>query len=500
MKNTGTFYAGHAGFTLVEMLVTIGIAAIMMLGIQKIFSTTSEAISIGKGTGDMLVSTQMINEHFVNDGEEMVGPGEGGVLVILNYLVNDADGFRHTSDGPWSPLIAEDVENGSRYPIRSDQLMFIRKRGELEPICPGGQGNFCNDSSAAYVRMWYGHLLRTNPNGSDPEGNAGGPDRQFGPNNLGWVAGMSGLNTLAIDWILGRQATFLDPSDVASGWNLDARGGFVNGAYRNGAEYNAPVSGYGGSIPGNIVELAYMGLTDIATQAFEGVPTFGANVGSTGLSFSADMTGTYSVGAGNAVGAGNGIPYSNVYSYTYGDRRLRVNSIPQYAAGSGTSEYNSWQIAQTHPIFAEHVSGFVIEFAGDYLDGVHTVGKPIGLLVDTNGDGVFGDGIVDTENDGADNISIKWYSMDNPPPPGVFSNSFQGSGVTPINDNGTDSNVSLPVFAHRGFVFKSGAGQTSWPRMIRIRYRLHDVRGQVSGTDGEFGRWFEQIIEVPWNR
>ncbi len=122
---------------------------------------------------------------------------------------------------------------------------------------------------------------------------------------------------------------------------------------------------------------------------------------------------------------------------TFDSNRIQVNPNPDHAAITSDS------FAQMHAVFAIHVSDFEVAYS-----------------VDNNNDGKL---------DRTGN-SIDWQQLSN--------------------------NGSI-VFRHDDF-----DGSTStWPHLIRIRYRVHDGTGQIAGQDGSgnkvSGRLFEKIIRVP---
>ena len=64
--------------------------------------------------------------------------------------------------------------------------------------------------------------------------------------------------------------------------------------------------------------------------------------------------------------------------------------------------------------------------------------------------------------------------------------------------------TTLPTFADAAYIFRHDDDGVTLPGsrspLLRIRYRLHDSRGRLQGTDGlnnpTNGIWFEHIIRV----
>ncbi len=394
-------------FTLTEMLVAIAITGILVLAVNQIFSDVSEAVSIGIGTSDVLKTSRIVEDEVARDAVQMVGPIEGGFIVIVNKRYDDQ--FILADDRDASPQ--------QQFSVRSDQLLFIRRRADAEPVAPGATSGYASSSTAPYLRVWYGHVLRTAADGS-----ASG--------DLG-----NAQNELASQWILGRHAMFLQNSNIG-----------LPGVHANGGWVNAPVTGGYPGVANNL----YEGTADVAY--------FGLTVGSShgqmvGGAEPSDNPPNKSRTLWQSLAPNDYI--ARAMDYTFVSQRLRCNSFP---AGNG---FESWRIAQMHPYLAGHVSDFIVEFAGDFDD----------------------DGELDLDTDDR----IIWYSGTNPPPNG-----------TVVNDTG---NVQAPIGRsapgnESHFVFRHGPGRTDWPAMIRLRYRVHDPRGLIVGSDGLPGRWFEQIIAV----
>ncbi len=405
--------AGRGGFTLVELMVAVFVTGIMILAVARIFATATEAVGKGMALSEILGNSRVIGDQIERDFDQMIGPREGGVLVIVNHTVNTA-------------IVPDDVDAGDNFDVRSDQVMFIRNRGDAEPMAPGKNDTYSNSSTANYIRAWFGHALRTDVDGSSPTDDLGTSPNQH-----------------AAKWILARQALFLQSG---SGSPIHANGGTVD----------ADVVGYDGSIGPD--KKLYAGITDVA---FYGLTTENASNGAM-VGQSEDASADNAdlrlwVTQSDGTTAFSAEDYRDrAYDYLFLNQRLLCNPVP------ASRDFESWQIAQMHPYLAGTVSDFIVEFAGDY-DAT--------------------DGIDEEESDG----SIKWYSEDNMPP----ATGFNAGGQSPISDESP-----TPANADTAFVFRHGPGQTNWPYLIRIRYRLHDARGEIANQDGELGRWFEQIMVV----
>jgi len=419
---------------MVELLVATSITLVMLFLIDRVFFDTTQAIGQGVALSKIMSQSRTISEQLERDARAMVGPKtpSGGFLVILNKQIAGVN-------------VIDYVGNNQPRAIQSDQLLFISEAKSLEAIAPGSTNNYANTAAGAkHVRVWYGHVLRTNPNGTGPGG--GGLGAVGSPNEIG------------TEWILGRQALFLRglPTGFAGVHAITA-------LYDSDVDY-AMTNPFGGG------EKLYMGLADVCDDELGDITV---------------------VGTGTAIPPqlGDGLPSATYalrsYEYIFGQQRLRVNPKPN------GNTFESWKIAQMHPYFMENVSDFFVEFAGDYEDN-------------TNGN-VGPDGLIDTDMVGGTGTGdIKWYHDSNPPAVGVGGFNDPTVPIPPITPTSPFYDTA-PGLAHAdgAFVWRhndDSATNSRWPTMIRLRYRLHDRNGrfneEVSPGVQQGGKWFEKIIRV----
>ena len=188
----------------------------------------------------------------------------------------------------------------------------------------------------------------------------------------------------------------------------------------------------------------------------------------------------------------------NAYDLTYSQDRLRVNA--QMPDGS---RFDTWRLAQMHPILTQNVSDFIVEFAADVFTG---------KTMSPTGQPVQPDGAVDTVDPTGE---IKWYTAaayaNYPNGPNGYNSlaplafDLPTSGYEPYDSNPSDR------YAEEAFVWRHDAdtntfdpstnpgGSMPWPNLIRIRYRLHDDEGVVGEAPDDPGLWFEQIMAVNRN-
>jgi hypothetical protein len=446
-------------FTMVELLVATAATMILVLFLNQIFSSLSAATSMGRSTSTIIENARVIGPQVIADSEEgtIIGPAAGGFLVIVNHTANMVGGVAMPIN------LTRESQAAVGFPLRSDQVMLMRNVLGAQPMAPGTEAGFQTDTAAATIKVWYGHGLRTMPDGADPLIPMGG----VAPPRLGH-AGTP--NAYAVDWILTRQALFLDGALPVPHIAGDPR------FYAQTAEIAAPVL-YDNPPPNWPMAPAALvlgrGLTDLAAQDMADI--------------TADLTTPDYTG------------YAKVYNYIYAAERLRMNPDP--------ASYEPWQIAQKHPFFADRCIYFAVDFAGDYE-------APAGLDVVPPGGIPFTDvnGVMDTYPAGM----TKWYTSEgfaNEPGTATYDSRFPATFVpaagfdvvnpggwtdaeTPHRDNGS-AEINAAAFADGAFIFRNGsAAGTNWPKLLRFQYRLIDARGVLVGADGLPGKVFEQIIKI----
>jgi len=447
------------------LLVAIAITSMMIALIARIFFDTSAAVSRGVQISHIIDSSRVLSDQIERDAQEMLGPNQGGYLIVVGKSYANITVPGKTAGGVVVPHPNSNVTTTRS--IRSDQLLFIRTSSTLESQCPKTISTFSAanadlvqpSAASAYARVWYGHLLRTKADGSSDSGARLGDAKN------------DGLNTIGTGWILGRQAMMmandqdLSALGIASIYSNDGNGhsdpqGYAYGQSGGELDTSNSVFGYASS------RKVYEGVTDITKG---GLPTLKDNKKENG------SNGSNGNGNGGRWGANRKAKkwIVEALSSTFVAERLRVNPAPNVSMLTAS---NSEQIAQMHPHLMSNVSDFIVEFAGDY--------SPKDNSIDTDVSGNitwYGLGATD----------VLYDSNTNNEPDPFYENSFSTAEAVNADKayffrNGKSSRVSSTV-----------ATTTNWPHLIRIRYRLHDARGRYAeSTDGASGKWFEQIIKV----
>lgn len=431
------------GFTLIELLVTFAVLSIMFFLINQLFNDTVRAVTLGAQNIDITDTVQAINNQMQADAAAMVPPdptsGAWGFLIIVNQRVQDVN---MPEPGGSSATVDEE--------LRSDQLYFIRSAdtagSELRPLSPATTSGYTSSSTldSAFARVYYGHVDRTAADGTINGTLAGTTDAARGINQNGW------------NWLLGRQALLLPNSESGSPMHIDGA---------------LPTSGFSMS-SGTSPNQMYMGLHDVSDRRlYHTSPTnthqsiFAPVTPGSNSHIELDLTTTVAT------------TVNDLQDLTFKDERLKANPFP-----GDNRAYELWQIAQMHPVLAEGVSEFIVQFAGDY-----------------EGSG-GADGVGDDELDRDGSGNIKWYDYTNTTSsstPNLYgAYQYPGSSVVEESTNFTN--------ADHMYVFGPNDA-ANWPWLLRIRYRIHDQRGRLTSFsqaanagagDTITGRWVEVILPV----
>lgn len=477
-----------AGFTLVELMVAMLIASMALWLSYNLFDTTRLGVRMGLERSEMFQAAYQAETRLRQDMGSLIGPKKtaneaAGALLIIPAM------RAGTLPKPGNSGLQQTLTK-----LRSDQLVIFydAKHGGL--IRDTGTGETLRSltvtgGSGTQARLWYGHVQR-----ADGE-----------PAN-------------AVDWTVGRQAALLvDPDSdvVTTPATLDATG------------ILSPASAAGA-------------ISDVFPHGLEEVANWMRVPGRT----DAQMITAFAV-APNSNTAYTNQPMVEV-------EPLRDNVLDTTDVFSG------------HRIFLTHCSEVVVQYAGD-LD--------FNGMTDTNGTSDYKGEIKwypadsDVFNDAAaghaaamtakvfypadDQVRVWHLGYYQGPDPSRY-NTNRRADVTPypavgglkfgdaipndltdvdpadgIPDNPRASyDAAMAAYANHHNGFRPSRvippRQSLWPRMIRIRLRLHDARGRVSGINDDFatnkrdddgdgtvdnpsevrscGVWFEYVFAMPCPR
>jgi len=417
------------GFTLAEVLVTIGVLSILLLIISLLFVQTTRAVSQGVALSDIMMAGRGVADKLAADIQGQQAPDapvdtlpNGGFLAIVNQRIPGVE-----LPDPTSTATAATVNRR----VRSAQLAFIHDPATaggvaLQPVTPAGPAGFgpTETNSTNRALVWYGHGITAASDGS-----ATGDTLADRPE--------------AWRWVLARQARVLYRDAAGGILNVPAAATF----YADGPLWNDDVIGLAGTATPSATDTGfgagaklYHGLVDRVRLA------------ETGLTSNSTTVAGY-------LDANNSLDYRERaldLAYLEPDSRLQLNTEAS-EAGGGVNPLWSWKVGQMHALLASGVGDFIVQFAGD----------------------VDGDGAIDVSSNGA----IVWYDLDSD-----WSTSPAYRLDTPtLASNGT----TLPTDDSEAFVWRHDEPDT-WPELLRIRYRLHDPRGAITGD----GRRFDDLTSA----
>ena len=213
----------RGGFTLVELMVAVGLLLVVIVAVSRIFSTASKVASLGEAVNDILQETGAIERQIRTDISRI---DYDGVLVIQCVAIrNDANLLSSSS------ALLIDPSRPADATIRCDQLVFFSKGTQTSARFAGNQdlGPFNGLARSNVSRILYGHgvqlpdLIPQGAASSRPDPIAFS-DRTLLPWSFDTVASGSleykywwgggggftnGTQPEARDWTLARQAILL---------------------------------------------------------------------------------------------------------------------------------------------------------------------------------------------------------------------------------------------------------------------------------------------------
>ncbi|QDU33932.1 hypothetical protein KS4_19920 [Poriferisphaera corsica] len=605
------------GFTLTELLVVIGIVSIAMVAINQLFQEVTATVRRTTQTGEIIQKARSIADRvnadftikdIANDpasattsdwDSRMVGPmgvdsvietsgdpGEpGGFIVVIQHAVN-----------AWETVEDQDNDDLSAPSlikrIRSDQILYFVQSNQndytpypaLAPSMPNTySGDQSNAEKATYARVWMGHTMKL-----PVEGLTGITAARYPLLNLGVPSVLpdgttreNNPNEFASQWMLGRHVMLLTGLDLD---NPSPTGGAPNeypfkphgfASFRQGGgpswdQLDPDDNSSGIEVGANsLIKMVtnqspeasatdvsykvFMGLTDIAAVELEDIT--GKRDKSPSITFS------YLSDKGSEL-PDNGDYKRRVLGLENQGESVIFNKVRMFTSVQPTdTDMGTYDVAATHTGFANNVSDFIVEFAGDLYSVRSPAGSNFFTYVEARADGAAPtdaakntlpptnmepDGRLDIDANGR----IMWYAAPQfanhpllknlsatlpafdpsspivyptPPAQANLDDAESTASYRPLAEQ-TGSFVlggttDLGPYATAAFVWEDyyntkvdtafddpDERATKWPWLIRIRYRLHDERGQFDGRtvtntvtgkdERERGKWYEIIVPV----
>ncbi len=210
----------RGGFTVLELLVTIGILVLVAAGVGTIFGSIGETVARGRKLSELNQFAARLERVMREDFEEMT---KDGFLVIVNKNANygqDVQLYRGEKTDIDKDLYPGFSNNPGRV-RRSDEIMFFR-RGEFETARRAISSGMI--ASAQEAAIYYGHGQKRrpdligvnglnnfffNPQPWDSNYDYSGGRNQAGLGVTATDGGQLNPNEFARDWSLLRQVTLL---------------------------------------------------------------------------------------------------------------------------------------------------------------------------------------------------------------------------------------------------------------------------------------------------
>lgn len=212
--------ARRRAFTLIEVLVSVGAAALVAVGIAAIFESVGKTVSGGKRVSQFNAYSALLEQQLRQDFSQMT---REGFLLIRQQYAGLTPGSPPPPEPPSTALTADDT---APRPRRVDEIMFFTT-GEYatarEPMHPYYIGR------ANAARIYYGHGARMSP--ANPSYTRPEPFDKPRTGDSTWVLGQDGPNKYAAEWTLLRHVTLLAPPRSATSYPALPAPGQLFGRY-----------------------------------------------------------------------------------------------------------------------------------------------------------------------------------------------------------------------------------------------------------------------------
>ena len=375
--------APRPAFTLVELMISIALVLLLILGVNQVFLYTGQAIGAGEAIGDAVRDSRSVQSVFANDFTGIAPNGatlnDSAFLTInsaatpaflnANDLAADKDANPLTQDlngtgNDGDPNVPGDVISPATYNSRNHRLDMLGffTRGNFQRQT-GNDGTFVANMSAPEAYVSYGHLWLPDNNGAFL--NTSNPPVTYP--GVGTTPANNPNNFFATQFVLGRVAMLLRHPNTAAP---------VNVIYDNGG--TSPVSQAYASI------LASNGLTCplFSTCIYKiGSSSAGASV-TTSSGTTTSLT-TLNQSRFDLAGSSIKTIQANLEAYLASSGATdmwwyTLMGLPaNNTAGAPPARFQcnpfvpkpltAAAMAQASPFFLRGCSQFIVEYAGDFL-------------------------------------------------------------------------------------------------------------------------------------
>jgi prepilin-type N-terminal cleavage/methylation domain-containing protein len=378
-----------SAFTLVELMISIALVVILMLGITKVFTLTAQTAGATNQLSASLRDSRAAHAEMYQDFSAAVRDGSPFMVIHSgtqtawrnktdadtdrdgNMLTIDIDGDNQEGDsaGENIPITSYNYRNH-----RLDMISFFARRRFDRQTGGGGTLGLLSQMSSNEALVWYGHLWL--PDNSvkwtSPQGNFGAsgviPNAPAqSPTYPGQGSAASNPNNYyATQWTLGRVVTLLATPNPTS---LD-----IKDLY--GTQQRFFVTDPSAATKKITDPQRVYPMSPLQGGAYDSLTNTGAGTTTVFETSRYDLAGTSIDAFRNRlftdINTSNAYPW---FRYVMGfDDIIAVN--PQGTAVTGgrfqaspflTSPVTAQQVAMQAPIFLPACTQFIVEYAGDYF-------------------------------------------------------------------------------------------------------------------------------------
>ncbi|MEA2711025.1 MAG: hypothetical protein QOF78_3626 [Phycisphaerales bacterium] len=501
--------ARTGGFTLIEVMISIAIVLVLIIGVNQVFKVAADTVGTGQALSSKVRDGRAAQAVFYDELNHVAR--DGPFLVISSRAqaafetpidrANDADGIPRTLDFDSNNIEGENTIPGELVPAtainsrnhRLDLLTFFardlyrRQTGNSD----GANNVYAADQSSNEAWVTYGHLRVYNQ--ASPQTVAKLDDNLNYLDPGAGAAASNPRNYYASDWQLGRvqmllikgEDTNLPPDKRSDQIQLNP---IIAGNLQRFWRRKDP-----GATPGDIQRLEPLGpftqldnatapvITDarydLAGTTFD---DFGKNVLTEYIKHTLEYA---RVGAATQDPA----PFANEWwdiiapqwdptntSAGYRSTRFRCNPYPE-------RPLNARKVAQAAPALLTNCSQFIVEFAGDFLT----------QNVDPDGNTII---------NAADQADVAYGRITAPVPDGILDFYVAGDGVQKIRWYGLprDVNGDGVILGNPGPTWPANDNPNMLVDVVPIRDVLHtNTAFRAVGSPTQYGLPFERTVRYP---
>lgn len=357
-----------SAFTIVELMISIAMVVILMVGIHQVFKMTSDTVGMGQQLGDFARANRSVQGVFSADFERMmknaplfyIRSGVASTPTSWGAFTTEAErsSDRDAGTNPDAPLTQDFNSNGTegdanvigeitslaQYNSRNHRVDVIGfPANGLFRRHTANDGSYSSNTTSQDAFIFYGHVNLPTFTGGTP------PVVYFQP---GDPAAGNVNNSLASQWILGRVALLM----------RDLTGGEAHIARNFPARPLSPLrwDSLSSDTPTRFLQDSRYDLVNASLeQVRQDVADIRANVGATNFEWPRStwwqpLVYTLTVAANPGPPGDGTIPLTDPVS--------RFNCNPRIA-----KPITSESMAKAMPVLLNNCSQFAVEYAGDFL-------------------------------------------------------------------------------------------------------------------------------------